>query len=342
MLKTTTNRRSFLKYTATGAVASVFSPLANICQPYADTVEAGKSTVSFVTGGDRRDNVYRALKPFEKEIKKGIKGKQVIIKPNMVGKETILCATHPDAIRGVLDFLKPIYKQPVWVAESTGRRYQDMPGTIKHFHLYNYFPLEKEFNVRLVDLNTRPYIVQWVLGAEGHPMDIRIIDTFLDRNNYIISLCRLKTHNGVVATLTGKNMLMGAPIVDDTRHDKGRMHSVGIRKLNYNLFLLAREIQPQLAVLDGLEGMEGNGPTQGTAVDHGVALAGTDFIAVDRIGCSLMGIPFEDVGYLTYCAQAGIGQGNLSKIKIIGPDPEQYRITYKLHENFERMMEWKN
>ena len=336
------NRRSFLKHIAAGTAISAFSPITLIGQPHAATVDAGTSTVSFVTGSDRRDNVYRALKPLEKVIKKGIKGKQVIIKPNMVGRETILCATHPDAIRGALDFLKPLYKQPIWIAESTGRRYKDMPGTIKHFHLYNYFPLENEFNVKLVDLNARPYSVQWVLGKEGHPLDIRIIDTFLNPDNYIISLCRLKTHNGLVVTLTAKNMLMGAPLVDDTRHDKSRMHTVGIRKLNYNLYLLAQKIQPQLAVLDGLEGMEGNGPTRGTGIEHGVALASTDFIAADRIGCRLMGVPFDDVGYLTYCANAGLGQGDLSKIKIIGPDPGTYVKTYKLHENFERMLEWKN
>lgn len=82
-------------------------------------------------------------------------------------------------------------------------------------------------------------------------------------------------------------------------------------------------------------------PTEGTPVEHGVALASTDFIAADRIGCLLMDVPFGDVGYLTYCANAGLGQGDLSKITIIGPDPRSHVITYKLHERFEQMLEWK-
>ncbi|MFC1693065.1 hypothetical protein ACFL1R_06135, partial [Candidatus Latescibacterota bacterium] len=65
------------------------------------------------------------------------------------------------------------------------------------------------------------------------------------------------------------------------------------------------------------------------------AIASTDFIAADRIGCQTMGVDFSDVGYLTYCANAGIGQGDLSKIKIIGRDPAGYVKKYRMHSNFQ-------
>lgn len=53
-----------------------------------------------------------------------------------------------------------------------------------------------------------------------------------------------------------------------------------------------------------------------------------------------MGVPFEDIGYLNYCATAGLGQGDRSKIKIIGPDPKDHVIKYKLRDNIERQMRW--
>jgi uncharacterized protein (DUF362 family) len=87
--------------------------------------------------------------------------------------------------------------------------------------------------------------------------------------------------------------------------------------------------------------MEGNGPSRGTPVEHGVALAGNDVIAIDRVGVELMKITYEDIGYLQWCARAGMGQDDLAKIKIIGPDIEPYRLPYKLHENIERQLEWK-
>ena len=58
-----------------------------------------KSRVSFVAGNDRREMIYQTLKPFEKEIKDGIVGKQIVIKPNCVWHDNPLCATHPDAVR---------------------------------------------------------------------------------------------------------------------------------------------------------------------------------------------------------------------------------------------------
>ncbi len=298
ILKISPSRRSFIKRLSLGAAGAAFSSLTSYGTADAATVDAGESTVSLVTGSDRRDMVYQALKPLEREVRMGIGGKQVIIKPNLVGSETYLGITHPDAVRGVLDFLKPIYNGQVIIAESTGRRYTDLPGTIKHFHLYRYFPLIEEFNVKLVDLNAQQYKVQWLLNQQGHPLDIRIIDTFLDQKNYFISLCRLKTHDTLVVTISAKNMLMAAPFVNGTkrsyeeplsdfkepRHDKGRMHTPGIRKMNFNMFLLAQKVQPRLTVIDGLEGMEGNGPNGGTPVYHGVGVASTDLVAADRIG----------------------------------------------------------
>jgi uncharacterized protein (DUF362 family) len=348
ILKIKEGRRNFIKKLAFGSAGAAFASLTSSGFPEGTNVDHGQSVVSFVTGNDRRDMVYQSLKPLEKEIKQGIKGKQIIIKPNLVGNETLTAVAHPDAVRGVLDFLKPIYKQQVWIAESNGRKYNEMPGVIKHFHLYKYFPLVDEYGVKLVNLNAQSFTVQWVLGKEGHPLDIRVIDDFLNPDNYFISLCRPKSHNALVVTLTAKNMLLACPIVDAARHDKGRLHSPGIRKMNFDVFLLAQKVQPRLGVIDGLEGMEGNGPNNGTVVNHGFALASTDFIAADRVGCLLMGVDFGDVGYLTYCANGGIGQGDLSKIKIIGGDPSKHIIKYKMNDNFnggnglEGQLDWKS
>jgi len=341
ILKTDVSRRRFVRNLVLGPAGAAFLPLVSVGPSNAAIPDAGGSTVSFVTGDDRREMMRRVLEPLKRDIKKAVRGRQVIIKPNLVGNDNILCATHPDAIRGVLDFLKPIYKEPVLIAESTGRRYRGRSGTFTHYRLYNYPALEREYDVRLVDLNERGTITEWLMTDSGHPLDIRTIDAFQDRGNYFISLCRLKTHAPLIVTMTAKNVIMASPINDDVRHEKRRMHSVGAKTLNFNMFLLALKIRPDLAVIDGLEGMEGDGPTQGTRVRHGVALASTDFVAADMTGCRLMGVDPADVGYLTYCANAGLGQGNPDRIRILGPDPARHVIDYKLHRDIERMLRWK-
>ena len=307
--------------------------------------ELGESRVSFIRGTDRREMVYEALKPFENEIKESIMGKQVVIKINCVVDSNPLIATHPDAVRAILDFLKPIYDRTIIIGESTA----SPKGTYVTFEQYGYVPLEKEYNVKLVELNSEPTTYYWILDQNMFPQQIRIINTFLDPNNYVISVTRLKTHNVAVATLTLKNVVMGSPLkIPKLKiNDKSKMHAnrgqnQSPKMLNVNLFLMAHRVHPDFGILDGLVGVEGDGPTRGDPVDHKVVLAGPDYLSVDRIGAELMGIPWEDIGYLSFCGDAGLGQSDLSKIKILGSDYRDYIIKYKLHSNIEWQYEWKD
>jgi uncharacterized protein (DUF362 family) len=340
------NRRNFLKGTllfSTGVLLNQHSS-ARAAQPAVSSsqstgdVAAERSKVSFVTGNDRRENITKVLTPWKDEIQKGIQGKQVIIKPNFVGTNNLLCATHPDAVRAVLDFLKPMNPGKIIIGESSASA-NTMPG----FQNYGYLDLEKEYDVSCQDFNTHSGKTYWILDGNLRPVAIQIISEFLDPKNYFISLTRLKTHNTVIATMGLKNMVMGCPLnAGRTNSYKRTMHGASSRWLHYNMFLVAHAVRPQLTVLDGLEGMEGNGPMNGTPVDHKVALAGTDVMAVDSIGAQLMDVPLENLGYLNYCAEAGLGIIDRDKIDIIGSEkPADHVIKYELAGNIEQQLEWK-
>ena len=334
------SRRSFMRNLSVGTAGTA---LGSVTIPSSSDALFGKnekSRVSFVTGNDRRDMVIETLKPFKKEIEEGIRDKQVVIKTNFVSNGTPLCATHPDAVRGLLDFLEPMYKKQIIIAESTA----SAQGTEKLFEEYGYLPLKNKYNVKLVELNEQPASPELILGKSLNPHRIEIIDALRDRNSYIFSITRMKSHNVVVATLGLKNMVMGSPQkVYKKVNYKFMMHGAGPWWLNYNIFLVAKTVRPNFTVIDGLVGMEGNGPIKGTPVEHGVAFAGPDVIAVDRIGVELMGVDIADVGYLNYCAGEGYGQIDRDKIKIIGSkDPADYVIKYKLHENIDWQLKWKD
>jgi len=93
-------------------------------------------------------------------------------------------------------------------------------------------------------------------------------------------------------------------------------------------------------LIDGYEGMEGNGPNSGTPVDHRVCVAGTDWLAADRVALELMGIDFNKIGYLTFCAQAGMGVADLSEIEITGEPISRHRKNYQLNDNIEKQLIW--
>ena len=308
------------------------------------SIDLGESRVSLLSGNDRRDMIYEAMKPFQDEIEESIRDKQVIIKLNCVGQNgNPLMVTHPDAVRGILDFLKSICDRQIIIAESTVQN----KNPEKTFEIFGYVPLETEYNARIVELNNEPTTYQWILDKNLYPVRIRVINTFLDPNNYIISVTRLKTHNSVVATLTLKNTVMGAPLKIPMLkiNEKIKMHATEHGKnspkmIHFNIFLMAHTVHPDFAILDGIEGVEGNGPAHGDPVDHRVVLAGPDYLSVDRIGAELMGIPWEYLGYLNYCETAWLGQAYRSKIKIIGKNPMDHVIKYRLHDNIDWQLSW--
>ncbi len=333
------SRRSFLRGISAGVAAGAAGLTAGTHVSSAQSESpTANSTVFFKTGTDRRAMVHDALKPFADEVKHAIKGKQVIVKPNFVVNDVPLCATHPDAVRGVLDFLKPIYNWPVIIGEST----ISQSGTFVGYENYGYTTLPDEYNVRMVDLNKQTYSPRWIQDASGRPMKVNLIDALMNDDNYIISVTRLKTHDTVIATLTLKNIVMAAPMnhYGDVR-EKRFMHEGAPLGLHYNMFRVAQHTTPDLAILDGVEGMQGNGPVRGTPMEHGVVLAGTDFISVDRLGVELMKIPYEDVAYLQWCAAAGMGIDDLGRIHVEGPSIDPYRKTYALHDKIEWQRSWK-
>jgi uncharacterized protein (DUF362 family) len=345
----TYSRRSFIKTTIAGGVtATLIRPFDTFASFGA--VQDFSSEVTLTTGDNRADMAFRALKPFSKQIAQAIGKRRVVLKPNNVSIDIPLCATHVDTLEGVLEFMKSIGKvDQCIIAESAAGG-----PTLEGFSNYGYMKLLNKYPVKLVDLDSEKIETLYVFDEKDfRPHAVRISSVLLDQNSYIVSVARMKTHDRVVATLSLKNIVLGAPVKDigfswnqsrkpGTVNDKPIVHGSGFRGLNYNLYALSRQLHPHLAVIDGFEGMEGNGPNSGTPVDHRVCVASPDWLAADRVGIELMGIDFAKVGYLNYCAQTGSGTADLKRIKIIGEPIEAHKKVYKLSDNVDKQLVWMN
>lgn len=290
--------------------------------------------VSLVKGNDRREIVYQSLKILEDEILASIGNKRILIKPNMVLADCPLGVTHVDAVRAVLDFLSPHYKGEIIIGESGVHK------TMDGFKNNGYLVLEREYKVKVVDLNQESYQYRYVFGKENRPLPIRIISTFLDPDVYVISVAQMKTHNKVLVTLSLKNVLLACPLNDYKQSDKGFMHT-GPTAVNdfchFNMFHLAQEVFPNLAVIDGFEAMEGNGPAWGTPFDSQIALASRDALAADTLATKIMGFDPKRILYLSAMTEAGMGQGEVAKIKVLGTPLDQCLYKFKPHEEMAKL-----
>lgn len=346
----TFSRRHFLSTAAVlGASGRWLYSQTTPAAPAPPTSSAGaadhRSVVALASGPSRRQNICDSLVAIEDQILPVLKTKKhVVIKPNIVNTMNQLASTHVDALQGILDFLAPRFKGPVVIAESSAGYTTE---GYDHFRYALAAQEHKPLSVNLVDLNEEgQYLTHTILDGDLHAVPVRLAARLLDPEAYIICSAMLKTHNTVVATLSIKNMALGAPLhsarKESKRWNDKRIYHGGVRQTHLDILLTAQRLQPcwGAAVLDGFEGMEGDGPNDGQLVPSRLAIASTDFIAADRVGVEAMGINPSWVGYLGYCAQAGLGQNDLAKIELRGAKLAEVTRKYKTHPNIERELRW--
>uniref|UniRef100_Q02C16 DUF362 domain-containing protein n=1 Tax=Solibacter usitatus (strain Ellin6076) TaxID=234267 RepID=Q02C16_SOLUE len=302
-----------------------------------------RATVAIVHGEERRRNVYNALKAIDKDLQAKMKGKRyAIIKPNFVNTVNQLAASHADTMRGILDYLGERFKGPVVIAESSAG------NTLQGYENFKYSALPKEYRkqqLKLIDLNDEAKFERVaLLDSDLHLVPCRIAARLVDPEAFVISAAMLKTHNTVIASLSIKNMVLGAPLHqangESTRWNEKRKYHVGLRQTHYNMMVTAQRLNWAASVVDGWEGMEGNGPNSGTPVASRIALASTDYVAADRVAAETMGINPEWLGYVKYCGQLGLGQFDPRQIDVVGAKVAEVKKAYRMHPDIERELQW--
>lgn len=304
-----------------------------------------RSSVALTQGNDRRKNIYNALMAVDKDLQPKLKTrKYVVIKPNFVNTVNQLAASNVDAMRGILDYLSERFSGPVVIAESSAGNTQQGYENFK----YTALPSEyKKQQVKLIDLNAEARFEQiMLLDQDLHIAPVRLAARLMDPEAFVISAAMLKTHNTVIASLSIKNMVLGAPLHyapnETTRWNDKRKYHVGLRQTHYNMLVTAQRLASSwgASVIDGYEGMEGNGPNSGTPVPSRLAIASADFVATDRIAAQCMGIDPEWLGYVKYCGQMHLGQFNESKIDVIGAKVADVKKAYRMHPDIDKELQW--
>lgn len=239
-------------------------------------------------------------------------GNPVIIKPNLVQPLPAESGitTDPEVVRALVDLALSSGASEVLIVEN-GFNGANFSGCGYDF-FQSYHP-----QVRLVDLNREPATFVPVNGGLAY-RSLYISSLVLNPNAVFISAAKLKAHSHTLATLSMKNLIGLVPVKryeTTTLQWRWGLHERGISQAVLDLNLV-RPID--YAVVDGVWGMEGDGPINGAPVKMDMVAAGKNSLAVDRVCLSAMGLPPTGVKYLTYGVQKGLGPANLSQIAILG------------------------
>jgi uncharacterized protein (DUF362 family) len=352
-MSTQVKRREFIKKVSAGMIGTGIAVNAyafpekrskKILPERKKIIYSPNSNVALIKGPDRKTNMYDALKLIEVDIKKSIGDRQVVIKPNFtrVKKEDWLASTHVDNVEAMLEFLKPFYKRKVIIAEGCGGAEPIMVPVEN----YGYDRLKEKYDIEFYDLSKDSYSTVNLLDSDIQPMPISTSNLLLNPDIYLISAAVMKTHNLAVVTLGLKNVVLAAPMnFGKGKNERSKLHKPPMvadpRYFNYNSFLMSQYAYPDLVLIDGFIGMEGKGPLFGDPIEVGVAIASTDCISADRIGCEIMDHDFNHVGHLVHCANAKMGEGDITKINVLGDKVSHCRKEFRKTDDWEKIIRWK-
>ncbi|MDH4083639.1 MAG: DUF362 domain-containing protein [Nitrospira sp.] len=220
-----------------------------------------------------------------------LRGKRILLKPNLV--ETASGAphinTHPLVLRGAIEAFLRMGAATVMVAEGPGHR----RDTLAVYEESGLADVLTEDGITFHDLN---YITGYELPNTGGQTTMKTL-TFpglFQEVDWIVSMAKMKTHHWTGATLSMKNLFGVMPGMY-YGWPKNVLHKMGIQN---SILDINATLKPHFAIVDGIIGMEGDGPIMGSPKQVGVLVMGRNLPAVDATCCRIMGIDPYKVSYL--------------------------------------------
>jgi len=281
---------------------------------------------------DRTRGIAKALTLIEDEVKGMLTSSaRIIVKPNFVSAYNYLSATPIECVEETLKFLLTLTDpKELIIAESP------TIGSFKEaVDRFGYKTLKDKYNVELCDLDEYGYEEIEVIDRGGNPLYIPVSKLILE-SDFRVSAVRPKTHDVVVVTLSLKNMVVGS-----IRRRYRQLIHQGYWQINYNIAKIAVYVMPHLAVVDGYEAMEGDGPVNGTPKRWGVYFASTNPVSLDSTVAYAMGFNVYDIGYLYILSLWGYGELDLGRIAFIGNSLHEAITSFKPHRSFNEQLSWK-
>lgn len=257
-------------------------------------------------------------------------GAHIVLKPNLNNDLVALTGNSVDlrVLCAVLEVLRGWGYTRITVADGSNvgveRRGID---TFKRLRVE---ALQRRYGVQILDLNRQSGTrVHLHAGAMPEVADLIFSADFL------ISIPKIKTHAEAGMSIACKNWV-GITRGQDKRH----MHY----DLARNIAAINEVIRPDLVLVDGLVGMEGNGPGDGDPYRLGLLVCAEDTWANDLVCCRLVGFPWRDVGYLRHGLEAGHFTAEdadaLQRLEVVRPVQPAPRRTKLAELSEKRWLEW--
>jgi uncharacterized protein (DUF362 family) len=248
-----------------------------------------------------------------------VDGKRVLVKPNLIdaidGRPT---TTAPQLVGAVVDLLREHGAAEIAVGDGPGFRREAEP-VARACGLSDELARRK---IPFVDLNyDEPKPIKTRDGWFRN-MNTLWLPRHAREADLIVSVPKLKTHHWAGVSLGLKNLF---GLVPGCRYGwpKNALHVNGIPQSILGIY---QTVGKTVAVVDGVVGMEGDGPLFGSPVEHGLVAVGRDPVAVDVLCARLMGFQIAEVPHLALAGATGVGQAE--NIEVRGAPESDFQRAY--------------
>jgi uncharacterized protein (DUF362 family) len=300
-LKFLLTRRDFMKaaaITASGAAglsAAACAKLNSTARDWNPLAAAARVTILHASSYEKnlRDLLQQGLKNYNFNVT----GKRVVLKPNLVEYHSARTInTNPLLIAAAIDVFRSFGAKEVIVADGPGHQ-RDTEMLLELSGLDEVLKSEK---AKFIDLNLDsihrvPTATQFTTLQE-----LWLPETILSAD-LVVSMPKLKTHHWAGVTLSLKNLFGVIPSVH-YGWPKNVLHWHGI---NESIADIATTVKPGFTIIDGIEGMQGNGPLHGETVQSQVIVMSDNLPAADATATRLMGLDPTRIVHLNYMRQLG-------------------------------------
>ncbi|MDI6801103.1 MAG: DUF362 domain-containing protein [Thermodesulfovibrionales bacterium] len=289
-----------------------------------------KTKVSLIKTTDRASGIKRAIEILNIN---PVKGKNVLLKPNLNTADPFPGSTHNDTLAHLILHLKGMGAKNITIGERSGP-----PDTSDVLREKGIYELCKKLDVGLINfeelppdecLRIKPENSHWRNGFD-------VARSVLD-SKCIVSTCCLKTHGyGGVFTMSLK---LSVGITH--KRNMTELHT-SFRSMRKMIAEINQAYSPSLILLDGIEAFVDGGPAKGTKKRADVIIAGTDRIAIDAVGLAvlkelgsneaIMGKKIFEQEQIARAVELGLGVKQPENIEILTDDRHSKIYAERLME----------
>ncbi|MBN2160316.1 MAG: DUF362 domain-containing protein [Spirochaetes bacterium] len=253
------------------------------------------------------ESIDRTVGDLFSEFRIPLKGRRVLVKPNILSPNPPekCVTTHPSVVSAVVRHLRA-KGADVLVGDNPGVFGYGVSGRAARVS-----GILEAAQGRFIQLGRRPVRQSLPSGPLGHVM---VAGDVLDAD-IIINLPKLKTHGLTFYTGAIKNCF--GYVVGG---DKMRVHSLAKtpRRFASALVDIFQIRPPDLTIMDAIDAMEGNGPSNGTVRRLGLVLASDNAVSLDAVALSIIGKSVRSVMHVDMAGKRGLGETDVRMLSIIG------------------------